>query len=110
VSWVALMNFVVSAALPNFTVAPETKPAPFTVRVKLAPPAAAELGLRLVIAGRDLIVNVDALEAPPVVVTVTLAVPAVAIRFAGTAALSVVALTKLVCSAAPCQFTFAPET
>jgi hypothetical protein len=48
---VALTNVVVRAAFPNVTVAPETKPVPLIVRVKAAPPAVVELGLRLVIVG-----------------------------------------------------------
>src|ERR1035441_4150982 len=57
-SLVALTNVVVRAAFPNVTVAPERNPVPFTVRVKAGPPAVAELGLRLVIVGLGLIVNV----------------------------------------------------
>ena len=62
---------------------------PLTVSLKAAPPAVAELGLKLVmVGGGGMIVNVDPFEVPAVVVTVMLAVPAVAIRLAGTAAVS----------------------
>jgi hypothetical protein len=104
---------VVEIALPfQSTVAPERNPVPFTVRVKAAPPAVAEVGLRLVIAGvAALIVKVAAAdELAPGFVTTTLAVPAAAIRLAGTAAVSCVALTNVVASAVPFQPTAAPDT
>src|ERR1035441_8410634 len=63
-SLVALTNVVVRAAFPNVTVAPDRNPVPFTVRVKTGPPAVAELGLRLEIVGRGLIVNVASAAAP----------------------------------------------
>jgi hypothetical protein len=107
---VALTNVVVSAAFPNVTVAPVRKPVPFTVRVKAGPPTVAELGLRLVIVGRGLIVNVAPIDVPPVVFTVTLTVPAVVIRLAGTASVSFVALTKVVVRAVDPHPTVAPVT
>ena len=55
-------------------------------------------------------VNVDPTEVPPVVVTVTLAVPVDAIRLAGTAAVSLFALTNVVASAVVPHCTVAPET
>ena len=55
-------------------------------------------------------VNVAPGDVPPVVVTVTLAVPAVAIRLAGTVAVSWLALPKAVASAEPFQLTEAPAT
>jgi hypothetical protein len=70
-----------------------------------------KLGLLTIVDGKDVkITNVVPADVPPAVVTVTLAVPAVAIRLAGTAAVSWVALTKVVVSPAPFQFTVAPET
>jgi hypothetical protein len=39
VSWLALTYVVVSSMLPQFTVAPEAKFVPLTVRVNAAPPA-----------------------------------------------------------------------
>jgi hypothetical protein len=66
VSCVALTNFVTSAVPFHATVFPVANPAPFTVRVKAAPPAAAEDGLSDVIVGGPLTANVTALEdAPP---------------------------------------------
>src|SRR5579871_1015522 len=47
VSWEALTNVVASPLSPHCTRAPFWKLLPLTVRVKAAPPAAAELGLRL---------------------------------------------------------------
>lgn len=65
-----------------------------TVSVKLPLPCMTEVELRLVIVGAGCkIVKVAAEELPPAVVTVTLAVPAVAIRLAGTTAVNWVALT-----------------
>jgi hypothetical protein len=53
------------------------------------------------------VVAVDAL--PPLLVTVILALPGLAIRLAGTVAVNCVELTKVVVSAVPFQFTVAPE-
>jgi hypothetical protein len=51
VNCVALTN-VVNRLLPlKFTVAPLTKPMPFTVRVNVSPPAVADAGETVVIAG-----------------------------------------------------------
>ena len=62
---------------------------PLTVKVKAAPPAVAEEGDKLPIVGANaLTVNVAPEDVPAEVVTVTVAVPAVAIRLAGTAAVS----------------------
>ena len=111
VTWVALTRFVVSAVLPQRICAPDTKFVPVTVSVNAAPPATAVAGLRLVIAGGlGLMVKVAAGEVPPVVVTVTLAVPAVAICAAETAAVTVVALPEVVDSAVLPHFAVAPET
>src|SRR5665213_261931 len=58
----------------------------------------------------DVMVNTVAFElAPPEFASVTFAVPAVAIRLAGTAAVTCVALTNVVTSAVPFQETAAPE-
>ena len=111
VSLIALTNVVVSAAVPHFAVAPETKLVPLIVKVNAAPPAVAELGLRLVIVGTPgLMVKVAPAEAPPAVVTVTLAVPGTAIKAAGTVALSWPALTNVVASAVAPHFAVASET
>src|ERR1700691_2653878 len=59
VSWVELTKVVVFALPLNFTMEVDTKPVPFTVRVKPAPPAVAPFGLSKVIAGAGLLtVNV----------------------------------------------------
>jgi len=65
----------------------------------------------LVITGVATIVNVCAFDVPPHgVTTVIEAVPAVAIRAAGTVAVSCVAETKVVASADPLHLTVEPET
>ena len=65
----------------------------------------------LVITGVAAIVNVCAFDVPPHgVTTVIEAVPAVAIRAAGTVAVSCVAETKVVASAVPLHLTVEPET
>lgn len=92
----------------------EIKPLPKTVIVNAVPPATAELGLRERITGLlmtcGLILNVSALEAAvPGFTTVTLAVPDVNIRLAGTDAVTCVPLTKLVTSAEPFHCTIAPD-
>jgi hypothetical protein len=73
----------------------------------------AEGGFKLVIAGGGpppLTVNVDALDVRPPFATETAAVPAVAIRPAGTAAVNCVALTNVVASAVVFQYTAEVET
>jgi hypothetical protein len=85
---------VVSGVEPQFTTAVEEKLVPAMVSVKAAPPAMADVGLRLVRVGiGGLMVRVAPEEVPPAVVTVTLAVPVAAIRLAGTAAVNLVVLT-----------------
>jgi hypothetical protein len=111
VSFMAVTKVVVRTVVPHLTVAPETNFVPLTVIVKPAAPAAAELGLKLVIEGGGaLTVNVDAAEVPPEVVTVIFAGPEVAIREAGTAAVNFVALANVVASAVVPHFTVEPET
>jgi hypothetical protein len=85
------------------TVSPERKFEPFTVSVKAAPPTVADVGLSVVITGAGgLIVNGLCVETvPPVFATVTLALPALAIKLAGTAAVSCVPFTTVVVSAVP---------
>ena len=76
------------------TVASDRKPVPLTVSVNAAPPAVAEAGLRLVMVLGELIWKDSELEVTlPGLTTVTVALPAVAIKFAGTAAVNCVALT-----------------
>jgi hypothetical protein len=110
VSWLALTKVVARAAPFQRTTAPAAKLLPFTVRVKAAAPAIAELGLSEVIAGGEAIVNDKPLLATPPESTVTVAVPAAAIRVAGTAAVSWLVLTKVEVSAVPFQRTAAPDT
>ena len=69
------------------------KLAPLMVSVNAAPPATAELGLRLLIVDAGLMVNAVPAEVTPPVVTVTLGAPAVAIRVAATGAVSCVGFT-----------------
>jgi len=83
------------------TTAPVIKLLPFTAKVKAAPPAVAELGLRDVIAGGGEITNGDPLLVFPLERTVTVTVPAAATNVAGMAAVSCVAPTKVVITAAP---------
>lgn len=114
VSCVELTKVVVLPLPLNFTVEVETKPVPFTVNVKPAPPAVAPFGLSDVIAGAGLLTaNEELPEAPPPgngFVTDTLKVPAVAISVVVTAAVTCVALTNVVVLAFPLKLTTAPET
>jgi hypothetical protein len=65
----------------------------------------------LVITGVSAIVNVRAFDVPPHGVTTAIeAVPAVAMRAAGTVAVSCAAETNVVTSGVPFQFTVEPET
>lgn len=94
---------------PKFTVAPLAKPEPVTVKVKAAPPADALLGESDVTSRLALlIVNGMLEEVPPPgagFVTVTVAVPAVAISAAAIAAVSCVELMNVVVLATPLNFT-----
>lgn len=79
-SCVALTKVVARALAPKLTNEVETKPVPFTVRVKAAPPALALVGEMVVIVGAGLFtVKLTGLEVPPPgagLVTVTLKLPA----------------------------------
>jgi hypothetical protein len=96
VSWFAFTTVVASGVPFHCTVAPEAKSLPFTVSVKAGPPAAALVGLTLLIVGAASTAKGTAFDATPVVAAVIWAVPGVVSRLAGTAALSWFALTKLV--------------
>ena len=101
---------VIAGLMPKFTVAPATKPVPVRVNVKAAPPTVAEVGAKEVSVGPEaaLIVNDRLPDVPPPgagFVTVTVAVPAVAISAAVIAAVNCVALTNVVVLAAPLNFT-----
>src|SRR6267143_5645078 len=114
VSWVALTKGVVRVLPFQRTVEPLRKLAPFTVRVNASPPANALPGDRLLRVGAGLLTGkVCAAEVPPPgagVTTVTEAVPVAARSAAGIAAVSCVALTKVVVRAAPFHCTVAPFT
>ena len=74
---------MVGSAVPfQFTTAPDAKPAPFMVSVKPDPPAVADAGLNELIAGPATTVNVAGVEVTPPLLTVTFAVPGVAIKLA----------------------------
>ena len=114
--WVLVTDEGVIAGLaPKFTVAPATKPVPVRVNVKAAPPTVAEAGAIEVSVGPEtaLIVNDRLPDVPPPgagFVTVTVAVPAVAISAAVIAAVNCVALTNVVVLAAPLNFTTDVDT
>ncbi len=111
VSCVEETNVVASAVAFQFTVEVETKFVPFTVNVNCGPPAAAQVGLSELIVGTAVIVNVTAFDvAAQGFVTVIEAVPAVAIREAGTVAVSWVDETNVVASAVAFHFTVEVET
>src|SRR5438477_23090 len=114
VSLIEETNVVARAEPFQLTVEVETKLVPFTVRVKEPLPAMVEVGLIEVMVGTGLLMlKVTALDVPPPgagFTTVMDAVPALAIRAAGTVAVSCVALTYVVVSGLPFQFTVEPET
>ena len=106
---------VIAGLVPKFTVAPATKPVPVRVKVKAVPPTVAKVGAREVRVGAEAaVIENDRLpDVPPPgagFVTVTVAVPAVAISAAAIAAVNCVALTKVVVLAAPLNFTTEVET
>ena len=104
---------MVGIAAPfHCTVAPWTKPEPLIVTENPGPPAIAVGGLNVEIFGVGrVIVKVAALEAAlPGLTTVTLALPGLAIKLAGTAALNCVALTYVVGNAEPFHWTAAAAT
>jgi len=106
---------VIAGLVPKFTVAPATKPVPVRVKVKAVPPTVAKVGAREVRVGAEAaVIGNDRLpDVPPPgagFVTVTVAVPAVAISAAATAAINCVAPTKVVVLAAPLNFTTEVET
>jgi hypothetical protein len=105
------LTYSVDNGVPfHFTVALEKKFVPVTLRGNAGPPAIAELGLMLAIVGGTVfMVNVAPSDVPRLVVTVTVAVPGVAIRLAGTVAVSWLVPTNAVASGVPFQFTVAPE-
>jgi hypothetical protein len=106
VNWVAETNTVVRAVPLNLTTELDVKLLPLAVRVKLAPPAATEVGLMLVSTGAGglVMVSVCPEEVPPPgagVKTVIEGVPAAATSAAVMVAVNCVALTNTVARALP---------
>jgi hypothetical protein len=108
VSRVALTNVVRSTVPFHCNVAPAANPLPFTVNVNAEPPAVAELGLRLLMAGRGLIVNEAPADVAPLLPTVTVAVHGEAIRLLLTVAVNLVEFMNVLGKAAPFHCTTAP--
>ena len=113
--WVLVTDEGVIAGLdPRFTVAPLAKPTPVKVNVNAAPPTVVLAGaIEVSVRADPLIVNDRVPDVPPpgaAFVTVTLAVPAVAISAAVIAAVNCVALTNVVVLAAPLNFTTDVDT
>ena len=110
---VLLTNVVALPAPLKFTVAPDTNPTPLTVSVNAAEPATALEGeIELSVGTGLLIVNDNAFDVPlgAGFVTVTPAIPAVAISAAVIAAVSCVAFTSVVVLATPLNFTTDVDT
>ena len=83
---------------------PPANPEPFTVRVNAAPPACVDDGVRLLIAGCGVpakIVKAELLDTVPFVLTVTLAVPCVAMRLESTIPVNCAPLPNIVASGDP---------
>ena len=100
---------------PKFTVAPVTKPVPVRVSVKAAPLTVAMVGAIELSVGPEtaLIVKERVADVPPPgagFVTLTVAVPAVAISAAMIAAVNFVVLTNVVVLVAPLNFTSDVDT
>lgn len=93
------------------TDADESKFEPLTVSVKPFPPARAELGFKEEITGAGgTMLKVTPFDVAPLSDTVTVAVPAVAIRSAVTAVLNSVLLSTCVLNGEPFQSTTAVES
>jgi len=106
---------VIAGLEPKFMVAPAAKPVPAKLSVNPVPPTVAVAGVIDVSVGAEtgLIVNDTEPDVPPPgagFVTVTVAVPAVAISAEAIAAVSCVALTNVVVLAAPLNFTADVDT
>ena len=91
------------------TTAPEANPLPFTVSVKAGPPAIALAGTSELITGGALMVKVALFVTPLESLTITVAVPGAAIRYAGTEAVTCVGPRKVVDSGEPFQSATASE-
>jgi hypothetical protein len=103
VSSVEETKFVGSAAPLQFTIEVESKFVPLTVNVNCISPAEAQVGLRELMAGTALIVNVTAPDVPPHPPTVIEAVPGVTIRSVVTMAVRCLESTNVVTSGFPFQ-------
>jgi branched-subunit amino acid transport protein AzlD len=114
VNWVLLTKLVARALPFHCTTELETKFAPVTVSVNVAPPAVALEGESKVAVGAGLLMaKVRAPDVPPPgegFSTVTETVPAVAMSPAEIAAVNWVLLTKLVARALPFHCTTEPES
>lgn len=112
VSCVADTNAVLNALPFQRTRSPETKFAPLTVKVNPVPPAAALEGeIELSTGGAGLITKLsETVVPPPGAWTATVAVPTLAIRLDGTAAVSCVPETKDVLRGLPFHNTLSPDT
>jgi hypothetical protein len=108
VSSVEETKFVGSAAPLQFTIEVESKFVPLTVNVNCISPAEAQVGLRELMAGTALIVNVCAPDVAPHPPTVIEAVPGVAMRSVVTMAVSNFEDTNVVTSGLPFQYTVSP--
>jgi hypothetical protein len=108
VSWVELTNAVVSADPFHWMTALDAKLLPVTASVKAGPPAVAEFGLNVVIAGAALIVNCAGPDVTPPELTVILTFPALAIKAAETEAVNWLALWTVVGRADPFHRAMAP--
>ena len=108
VSCVEETNVVVSAAPFQFTIEVEMKFMPLTVNVNCISPSEAQVGLRELMAGAALIVNVTAPDVAPHPATVIEAVPGVAMRSVVTMAVSNFEDTNVVTSGLPFQCTVSP--
>ena len=101
---------VVGSGLPfQLTIEVETKLMPLTVNVNCVSPALAHVGLREVMVGVALMVKITAPDVPPHPLTVIEAVPGVAMRAAGTVAVSSFLVTNVVTSGVSFQYTVSPR-
>src|SRR5579871_1926266 len=110
-NWVLETKVVVRAVPFHWTTELETKFTPVAVSVKAGPPASAEVGETLLSVGVpdvELMVKVAALEIWLFWLTVTWAVPGLAMSVAGTVAVSLALETNMVVRAVPFQLTVAP--
>jgi hypothetical protein len=113
VSWVALTKVVESELPFHKTVSPKMKLLPFAVSVKPSPPMVALEGKRELTTGGGsaLIAKLRALEFAPLGgCTTTEAVPTLAMKLAGIAAVNCVELLNVVVNDAPFHNTTSPDT